>query len=473
MRKFCRLLKENEYFRNLTKSFVELNEVPGEGHWFDGVVDDDLLQTFIQERLAAEAKPRLPLQFSLFTINPGSTGSRGGLSILSLEVPFQASRLQVTRDVAESGTWTVMTENVRRFRYVPVRGLLDRPERLIIDGSQEPFPVDSAALEKNGKYIDFCVQSASGSRANVNADVRDVTWRPCRDVSVWGTPKSPERGPDTSGPSFQVLAERKVVLVYPEGDTELMDAAVLYANSVYVRGISVQVTPDSEVSIGQLMSADDSNVILLGGPGMNRMASKFFEEGYSADVTFGEKEFCIAGTKCYTQPGTGIAFLSRGRERTLLFYVAGTDREGVLEASSFLPRSPASNVPEWIIVSKRKGWGFRGLGGVIGLGYWDYEWRLEPRKSYPSEFVLEAKQRGMTCGVTRRESSLFGSSAILVSVLLFICLVLVAWRFWRRRTAQYEQVAKQEPHNIRAEHVPFNEQQEKEPFLDDRSAGVP
>ncbi|CAN8066337.1 unnamed protein product [Agarophyton chilense] len=87
LRTFCRLLRENEIFRNMTDSHVSLDEVPNEGHWFDGVVDDDALQPFLAKHLAAEYKPRLPSAFSVVTINPGTSGSRGGLRIRQLLTP--------------------------------------------------------------------------------------------------------------------------------------------------------------------------------------------------------------------------------------------------------------------------------------------------------------------------------------------------------------------------------------------------
>lgn len=135
LRKFCRLLKENEFLGNVTPSVVAISEVPGKGHWFDGVVDDDDLQAFIQKHFSSTTKPALPKTFTVFTINPASTGSRGGIRILSLEVPFQISRIRVTSDRPQRGTWTVATENVLHFLYQPVYGILERPERIFIDSS--------------------------------------------------------------------------------------------------------------------------------------------------------------------------------------------------------------------------------------------------------------------------------------------------------------------------------------------------
>lgn len=401
LRRFCRLLKQNEFFNGLQPSAVALSEVPGKGHWFDGVVDDDELQPFIQKHLKAAQKPPLPKRFTLMTMNPASTGSRGGFKILSLEVVFQISRLRIERDSPVAGTWKVATANVRRFRYQPVLGMAEKPDLLEIDNSSLLLSVRSVVIGGRTPYIDFCASSPAADSA---WDARLVDWRPCPDSGSWANERTTERGPDTSGPASQVLAERRVAVVFPEGDNELRDTAVAYSNALYIRGISVQVTTDSNVSIGQLESSGDANIVLLGGPDINRMSRRRYSDGFSADVSFTENKFCISSLKCFEAPGTGIAFLSAGPKRTLLFYVAGTDRDGLVAALSFLPYGPSSQVPEWVIVSKDRGWGFRGLGGVVGMGYWDHSWRLEVRKSYPAEFAFDVKRSGMTC--TTKQSGL-------------------------------------------------------------------
>lgn len=431
LRKFFRLLKENEFLGNVAPSVVALSEIAGKGHWFDGVVDDDDLQAFIGKHLSSNAKPALPKNFTVLTMNPASTGSRGGIRILSLEVPFQISRIRVSRDHPQRGTWTIATENVRRFRYRPVYGVRERPERILIDNSYSSISIDEKTLEQMKKHMDFCATQATSSHPT---ETRGVAWRRCRDENTWGNEVSQERAPDTSGPSSQVLAGRKLVVVFPENDMELQDIAVSYANSLYIRGISAQVTTDSNVSVGQMSSAGESNLVLLGGPNMNRMSRQHYSNGYTADVSFSGDQFCV-GTKCFAYPGTGIAFLGPGPKRTLLFYVAGTDRDGLLSALSFLPYSPESNVPEWVVVSKQRGWGVKGFGGIVGLGYWDRMWRLEVRKSYPAEFAFDMKRSCVTCAVGQdqtvhyRWSSVLLVVAIVALVLLFcICRKRIVWR---------------------------------------------
>lgn len=437
LRRFCRLLIENELFHRLQPSVVGLSEVPGKGHWFDGVVDDAELQDFIQKYIETLRKPNLPKQFTIMTMNPGSTGSRGGLRILSLEVVFQIGRLRVELDYSEKGLWKVSTENVRRFRYQAVDGIVHKPTKILVDASTHPLKIPAAVYEEHEAHIDFCIDSVTDEEV---FDKRLVVWTICTDSDSWGKEGSMERGPDTSGPSAQVLSGRKVVVVYPEGDAKLLDTAVTYANSLYIRGVSAQVTTDSDVSVGQMESSEDANIVLLGGPGMNRMAQKYYTDGFSADVTFKSQGFCLASLRCFLHAGTGIAFLSAGPRQTLLYYVAGTDRDGLEAALAYIPHGPASEVPEWIIVSKRRGFGFKGLGGVLGLGYWDHSWKLEVRKSYPAEFVYDVKRSGETCAGQQRVR--WNPRTIGISFAVFIILLgmILMLRRKLRRSHHYQPV---------------------------------
>lgn len=467
LRKFCRLLKENEFFHNVT-TVVNLSEVPGKGHWFDGVVDDDVLQPFLDKHLNSLRKPALPLSFTVFTMNPGSSGSRGGLRVLLQEVVFEQSRLHVRREGVD---WHVQTENVRRFRYQAVNGIEERPQRLYIDGEKTHgiaipayvySPRDIPELEANDDSdiaLDFCATNSN----SVSDDQRPVRWRLCDRRT-----DNNQRLPDLYGPSFSVLSRRKVVVIYPEKDGRLRDFAVRYSNALYIRGISAAVTTDSNVTAAGQMSSSpgDFNTILLGGPNINSIARMLSSSGHTADVWFDQTEataernttlrFCVADRRrCFSEPGTGIAFLSKGPGRSLLFYAAGTDAAGVEAALDFLPYSPSSHIPEWTILSvSARGWGFRGLGGVVALGYWDSQWKLEPRKSYPAEFVFDAKEPGVTCARTtplwlRAEPTTIRRGGFGVIGLVLIAAVAI-WAMRRRekqprRVAPYARVDRNDP----------------------------
>jgi hypothetical protein len=97
-----------------------ISEVDGKGHWFDGVLSDDEAQKFLDRYLDREVNPTLlkppfPDAFTITTMNPFSTGSKGGIRILQAQVPFRLATLRVRR---KGDQWIMDTTNVRRLGFV-------------------------------------------------------------------------------------------------------------------------------------------------------------------------------------------------------------------------------------------------------------------------------------------------------------------------------------------------------------------
>ena len=114
-RRLVRLV--HEWNRN-PKSII-YDEVPGKGHWFDGILSDDMVQRFLDNILDKEINPNLELPpfpdaFTLTTMNPFSTGTKGGIRILQLEVPFRIAKIRVIR---KDSKWLLLTSNVRRLGF--------------------------------------------------------------------------------------------------------------------------------------------------------------------------------------------------------------------------------------------------------------------------------------------------------------------------------------------------------------------
>jgi hypothetical protein len=114
-RRLVRLV--HEWNRN-PKSII-YDEVPTKGHWFDGILSDKLIQDFLDSILDKNKNPNLdmppfPANFTLTTMNPFSTGTKGGIRILQLEVPFMLAKVRVIRT---DNKWVILTNNVRRLGF--------------------------------------------------------------------------------------------------------------------------------------------------------------------------------------------------------------------------------------------------------------------------------------------------------------------------------------------------------------------
>ncbi len=391
-------------------------------------MDDEQLQPFIAKALIAHSKPELPQKFSVVTQNPATTGSRGGLRIMLLQVPFQTARLTVR---IEGNTWHVTTRNVFRIRYRAVNGVYPRPKRLVIDETTPALQIPKAIRNYNGTsaaYVDLCaVENEFSSR---------VSWKHCSDPTFPSAKASSVRGPDNSGPLTQVLGARRVAVIYPTGSKALLGIATRYANILYDAGISVSVTADA--SAASTIGEGTYNVIVLGGVGTNKAASLLQKISRDRTVRTRKGKICV-GTRCTNRLGTGVAFLTPGKHRTLAVVVAGTDDDGLMAATSFLPLSPDQKVPEWVLVNANDGFGWRGYGAVEAAGYWNRNWQVEPALTYPATWAIAA-----TRVVAVRDESI--SKRAVFVVVLFVVIagigfLLISMRKAKRKDDNEERVA--------------------------------
>jgi hypothetical protein len=103
------------------------NEVPGQNHYWDGVMTTPPLQKFYREQTASTAViPRMLEEFSIVVGDPGDMGSKGGIRITHLEDPGQYGRVDVKGH-------TIRTSNVLTLELDPAAMNLDA---IVIDGEE-------------------------------------------------------------------------------------------------------------------------------------------------------------------------------------------------------------------------------------------------------------------------------------------------------------------------------------------------
>ena len=177
-RRMIRLV--NEWNRDPTS--VNLIEDAGKGHWYDGIFSDDLMQAFFDRHLGKDSNPDLklpplPEAFTISTINPFTTGPRGGLRILQLHIPFRLATIRVHR---LGNQWILNTTNVRRIGFIK-DPRQEGVESWSIDGTEFKDPLSKAGPS----YLQ-------------DRDTR--TWVEAPDL-LW---ISKERHPATYGPAIHV-----------------------------------------------------------------------------------------------------------------------------------------------------------------------------------------------------------------------------------------------------------------------------
>eukprot|EP01125_Pyxidicula_operculata_P009720 TRINITY_DN318_c2_g1_i1.p1 TRINITY_DN318_c2_g1~~TRINITY_DN318_c2_g1_i1.p1 ORF type:complete len:777 (+),score=119.56 TRINITY_DN318_c2_g1_i1:180-2510(+) len=354
MRRMARLLDQ----LNGNSNFVEVSEVPGEGHWFDGVVDGPPMQDFFNRHSNKIYLPALPLQFTVLTVNPASSEGRGGLRILQLQKPtIAAGYVQVSRNfTGDQYVWLLQIENVARFQF-----------QSLFPTHQTPSPTQFVI---NNKY--YPVLSSPSYHYYLPPGIS--TW----EIVEGDNWMDNQKHPLNYGPTFQVW-EAPIVLVYgtagDENETKLTRSyARNIANIMWYRGrFNIQIYSD----INLPNNIKFQNIITIGDPTLNYFTRSIAN---NLPVKFYGKFPSING-QIFSSKSTGITFLSPGLSRNnVIVVLAGTDNKGLKKAFDLLPIASAITMPDYAIAGPD--WGWAGSSGLLAVGFWDNNWNYSDDLGY-------------------------------------------------------------------------------------------
>ncbi|KAJ2998060.1 hypothetical protein HDV02_004885 [Globomyces sp. JEL0801] len=346
-------------FRMINEWNGKLNSIryvedPGKGHWYTGILNDNIATHFLNDIIHPNINPKLslpklPNPFTVATLNPASSGTRGGIRILQLEVPFKFATIKVHR--IHNNHWELTTSNVRRFGFVKDSRQGDITT-WSIDGTQFLTPPEEAGPS----YL----KTEEG-------------WELASDL-LW---ISRERNPTTYGPISLIFSEpfRIVIPTAPTSDIYLYrKLARQIAQNWYIAGRgSTQIIKDIDVLDG--ISAK-YNLIVLGDPRDNYYTLRRTQGGASKLISFTPNGGIKIGGNTFDQPGTGALFLAPSQARTrLCLFVTGVDESGLLRAAWSIPFQTGLQVADYLIVGNEygdpsTGWTADGIveGGTKGAG---------------------------------------------------------------------------------------------------------
>eukprot|EP01132_Coremiostelium_polycephalum_P005382 gene5382-6715_t len=336
-----------------------VSEIPGQGHWFSGVVDDATMQAFFDKYVLAGI-PKLPQQFLITTLNPASSGGKGGITILQLTTPYRVGKINVVQNNQQQ--WTLTTENVKRFGF---HEFPQKPNSIVVDGINLSV----------GQYIPvhYCLTSSPGTKKN---------WAICQDNSwQWS-----ERSPLDYGP-LAIVIQYPILIVYgtigTESDTQFRQKLGVYLSNVfyYQERYSITVISDAEFTTDMLSTY---NVIFLGGPTTNKGALRLES---SLPVQFNnDGSFSIGGSQ-FSGSDIGIVFLascnqggSQYRMGCMVSVIEGTDNNGLETAVMMFPTKSNIPVPDFAVAGPT--YGYTGSSGLLALGFWSNTWSYDQSISY-------------------------------------------------------------------------------------------
>ncbi|KAH7044264.1 hypothetical protein BKA57DRAFT_469111 [Linnemannia elongata] len=393
-RKMVRLGQENAH----NTSAIRLSEVPGQGHWFTGVLQDAVMTIFLQtylhdtivtladenqtgEEVETVVRPPFPDTCVITVVNPAGMGSRCGIQVEQLRIPYRKGtiKLEIVKgdQEGELPTWKMATTNIRRFAF----------SDLHLELQQQQPRERIGKLVIDGVFFDMSERVISGSVSFVREEGRsfktEQLWKIAEDDG-W---KQHERHRETYGPAIQILEKRVVIVLGTHFDgahfARTADRiAKLVAHDIYQYGRGdVEVLTDNEFldrygegSLEMKAEGERVNLVLIGS-GHHNSAARLVLGERDSEVTIDTEEGIVSihpTDQDFHQPGTGLLMIRPWGSSNLAMVIAGLDPQGLETAARLFPKRTGMLVPDWIITGPEMAW--KGAGGILAAGYWGNHW---------------------------------------------------------------------------------------------------
>ncbi|KAJ4488323.1 hypothetical protein J3R30DRAFT_3696095 [Lentinula aciculospora] len=386
-------------------SRVEYLEFLNQPHWFPSVLNNDLVQQFIDKLLnSVELNSTDSEAFSLTVALPAESGSMRGWHVEKLSIPGRLGRVYVSvigrnENSSFSPTVRVETTNILEFSVDPkLFGVLERDTELWIDGKQVQLDTDILTA---GKIAYFKAVEPRIWKLNPDSNTLQLSGRMQVILS----------SPNVADNS-ELLGPVPIVFVVPDQvvDSESGDAGMLsHPMSVALRlshdlclyhqlDSEIMVNSEVDVALSKPNSASAlgrGNVVIVGNEAASglQIALQSGKANFVIENSFiGVEEFAakvhankINPNEPRLQPRQGVLFLHPHPMNPFakMILLQSTDSSGIgLErAMRLFPVRTGLPVPDWIIVGEEDG---RGEGNVIAAGLWDSEWNWNRAMSWSS-----------------------------------------------------------------------------------------
>jgi predicted esterase len=327
---------------------VELVEIPGKGHWWDGAMTTQPLLNFYRKVLtASDDSPRHLDDFTFTVTDSHAFGSKGGFSIDQLLRPDVIGQLVASRHSATAKTRIVATRNIRRLRYDPQVDASGDMHTLILDGamfvvetSMDPLCFlkarDTWTIEQHCNLSLGLEERLGRQRGGMDAVMR------------------------TQGPFEIVLSD----------DTIAQAAVQVSRNLHQYFGADSRISPGSQYS--QALTRNGNVIVLALGDD----APQPLLESFPVNVVDGKVRFRNAENKLSACLGVGItsgAWLRPLHDQRLELIVWGADMDGLGQATRMIPTLTGAGQPDFVLFGEHFG---KEQGDPVAAGFFDYSWNI-------------------------------------------------------------------------------------------------
>jgi hypothetical protein len=337
-------------------------ELPGRGHWFEGVLTTEPLIEFYHLH-ASRSWPdtnTLPVEFSFVVPASADMGSKGGIFVDQLQSPDRYGNIHVVRD-EEYVVWKMKTRNIRRLHLVPLAMKAVYPMQIILDDSPEPFVILPDEAETT-----WLVRSDLGQwEMSRNGNWKSLSQRYGRQVGAMdavlrttGPIKIVSRSPAADNAALQISRN---LFQYFAADSGILSTATPTSDPSSILNVSlgnvITVTLGDDLPPSQL---EDFPVRLEG--------DRLVVGSLSSDKTGG-----MEGVYDF-EPGLGAAFLRPLPHERLELVLWGVDQAGLQRAARLVPTLTGAGQPDFVVVCFRCRWKSR--GGIYAAGFFDHSWQI-------------------------------------------------------------------------------------------------
>jgi predicted esterase len=328
---------------------VQLVEIPGKGHWWNGAMTTQPLLDFYRYVLAASDD--LPSQLDSFTFTVTDShafGSKGGFSIDQLFRPTLSGQLECSSCSTISKTKSVITRNVRRLRYDPRVGASGKMHTLILDGATF---IIGAAMDP------LCFLRAS--------DIWTVEQHCNKSVGV------EERLGRQRGALDAVMRTQGLFEIVHFDDTATSAAVQVSRNLHQYFGADSRISPGSNYS--QALAGDGNVIVLALGDGAPRSLLEGFPINVVDNKVMVHDADKLLLSACLGTAAIGGAWLRPLHDEKLELIVWGSDVVRLGQAARMIPTLTGAGQPDFVLFGAHFG---KGHDNIVAAGFFDHSWNI-------------------------------------------------------------------------------------------------
>lgn len=344
----------------------EYEELPGRGHWYEGVLTTEYLKDFYQTMVSRSRMARvLPQTFTITVPAPGTLGSKAGIQVDQLHTPDVNGKLRVTRS-SDNKTWHITTRNIRRFHLSEAVPRVELPETIVLDDMNRGFDVDSAQKPQT-----WFVRDAEG-KWDIS---RDTRWKTVHQrygrqlgaldaiLRTQGTFTIRRCSPGVEHVALQISRN---LFQYFAADSRIIESCS-NNSSQHQPGNVITLAVGHDLPPAPMdtypIQIDQGRLVISTSRALSVLPT-------------------LRQEYVYGEPGLGAVFLRPCLGERLELVVWGTDLDGLRQAARLVPTITGSGQSEYVVLGGSSRW--EGVAGVYAAGHFDWSWRIS-MSSYHSD----------------------------------------------------------------------------------------